>query len=102
MGLDSALCLQGHTKWVGDFSMFVGVYKDDNTMVRAEKCPPRTLECRFLKISLYSSWSTHFKMTSLGFLHPKPPRTKQYLAARSCKDHLCVLVKLVGQDKFFK
>jgi hypothetical protein len=24
------LCLQGHTKWVGDFSTLVGVYKDDN------------------------------------------------------------------------
>jgi len=31
VGLDSGLCLQGHTKWVGDFSTFVGVYKDDNT-----------------------------------------------------------------------
>jgi hypothetical protein len=30
VGLDLGLCLQGHTKWVGDFSTFVGVYKDDN------------------------------------------------------------------------
>ena len=30
MGLDSDLCLQGHTKWVGDFSTLVGVYKDGN------------------------------------------------------------------------
>jgi hypothetical protein len=30
VGLDSGLCLQGHTKWVGDFSKFVGVYKDSN------------------------------------------------------------------------
>jgi hypothetical protein len=30
MGLDLGLCLQGHTKWVGDFSTLVGVYKDDN------------------------------------------------------------------------
>jgi hypothetical protein len=30
MGLDLGLCLQGHTKWVGDFSMLVGVYKDGN------------------------------------------------------------------------
>jgi hypothetical protein len=28
VGLDLGLCLQGHTKWVGDFSTFVGVYKD--------------------------------------------------------------------------
>jgi hypothetical protein len=32
MGLDSGLCLQGHSKWVGDFSTFVGVYKDDNML----------------------------------------------------------------------
>jgi hypothetical protein len=24
------LCLQGHTKWVGDFSILEGVYKDGN------------------------------------------------------------------------
>jgi hypothetical protein len=30
VGLDLGLCLQGHTKWVGDFSTLVGVYKDDN------------------------------------------------------------------------
>ena len=30
MGLDLGLCLQGHTKWVGDFSMLAGVYKDGN------------------------------------------------------------------------
>jgi hypothetical protein len=30
VGLDSGLCLQGHTMWVGDFSTFVGVYWDDN------------------------------------------------------------------------
>ena len=28
VGLDLGLCLQGHTKWVGDFSTLVGVYKD--------------------------------------------------------------------------
>jgi hypothetical protein len=31
VALDLGLCLQGHTKWVGDFSMLVGVYKDGNT-----------------------------------------------------------------------
>ena len=30
MDLNSGLCLQGHTKWVGDFSTLVGVYKDGN------------------------------------------------------------------------
>jgi hypothetical protein len=30
VGLDLGLCLQGHTKWVGDFSTLLGVYKDDN------------------------------------------------------------------------
>jgi hypothetical protein len=30
VGLDLGLCLQGHTKWVGDFSMLIGVYKDGN------------------------------------------------------------------------
>jgi hypothetical protein len=30
MDLDSSLCLQGHTKWVGDFSTIVGVYEDGN------------------------------------------------------------------------
>jgi hypothetical protein len=30
MGLDLGLCLQGHTKWVRDFSTLVGVYKDGN------------------------------------------------------------------------
>jgi hypothetical protein len=30
VGLDLGLCLQGHTKWVGDFSTLVGVYKDGN------------------------------------------------------------------------
>jgi hypothetical protein len=29
VGLDLGLCLKGHTKWVGDFSMIVGVHKDD-------------------------------------------------------------------------
>jgi hypothetical protein len=32
LGLDLGLCLQGHTKWVGDFSTLVGVYKDDNNV----------------------------------------------------------------------
>jgi hypothetical protein len=32
MGLDLGLCLQGHTKWVGDFCMFVGLYKDSNIL----------------------------------------------------------------------
>jgi hypothetical protein len=31
VGLDLGLCLQGHTKWVGDFSTFVGVYKNGNS-----------------------------------------------------------------------
>jgi hypothetical protein len=26
VGLDLGLCLQGHTKWAGEFSMFVVVY----------------------------------------------------------------------------
>jgi hypothetical protein len=30
MGLDLGLCLQGHTKSVGDFSTLEGVYKDGN------------------------------------------------------------------------
>jgi hypothetical protein len=30
VGLDLGLCLQGHTNSVGDFSTFVGVYKDKN------------------------------------------------------------------------
>jgi hypothetical protein len=30
VGLDSGLCLQGHTKWDVYFSTFVGVYQDDN------------------------------------------------------------------------
>jgi hypothetical protein len=30
MCFDLGLCLQGHTKWVGDFSTLVGVYKDDD------------------------------------------------------------------------
>jgi hypothetical protein len=33
MGLDLGLCLQGHTKWVEDFSTLVGVYKDDNKAI---------------------------------------------------------------------
>jgi hypothetical protein len=37
MGLDLGLCLQGHTKWVGDFSTIVGVYKDDNIKDIEEK-----------------------------------------------------------------
>jgi hypothetical protein len=32
VGLDLGLCLQGHIKWVGDFSTLVGVYKDDNRL----------------------------------------------------------------------
>jgi hypothetical protein len=34
VGLDLGLCLQGHNKWVGDFSTLVGVYKDDNKFLR--------------------------------------------------------------------
>jgi hypothetical protein len=30
VGLDLGLCLQGHTKWVGDFSTLTCVYKDGN------------------------------------------------------------------------
>jgi hypothetical protein len=33
VGLDLGLCLQGHIKWVGDFSTLVGVYKDDNVLM---------------------------------------------------------------------
>jgi hypothetical protein len=33
VGLDLGLCLQGHTKWIGNFSTFVGVYKDGNTPI---------------------------------------------------------------------
>jgi hypothetical protein len=36
VGLDLSLCLQGHTKRVGDFSTFVGVYKDDNKVESSE------------------------------------------------------------------
>ena len=32
MRLDLGLCLKGHTKWVGDFSTLVGVYKDGNKL----------------------------------------------------------------------
>jgi hypothetical protein len=31
VGLDLGLYLQGHTKWVGDLSTLVGVYKEGNT-----------------------------------------------------------------------
>jgi hypothetical protein len=34
VGLDLGLCLQGHTKWVGDFSTLVVVYKDGNRVVK--------------------------------------------------------------------
>jgi hypothetical protein len=30
VGLDLGLCLQRHTKWVGDFSTLVDVYNDGN------------------------------------------------------------------------
>jgi hypothetical protein len=45
VGLDLGLCLQGHTKWVGDFSTFVGVYKDGNKWLKGAHRAKRGIHC---------------------------------------------------------
>jgi hypothetical protein len=71
VGFNLGFCLQGHTKWVGDFSTLVDVYKDGNKWnllgeIRVLSCYLVKLVRTFLQLLVISYCFILFLSKTLG------------------------------------